>query len=88
MAISRTVSATTRMCFTVITIDNNVTNVVRNFTVTLRFTPFGISRTFITDTPSITITIEDDDEGKNKTIFALTIAFEYMLYSISISLSI
>ena len=81
-AIRTTVSATGRRCFEIVTLDNDIAEPNKNFTITLTFTPFGFSRTFDTDTPSITVEIVDDD-GKN-ILFCLSLGrvvkyLEYVL---------
>ena len=59
--ISQTVSATTRACIKVSTIDNSETEPNKNFTLDLFFMSVFTSRDFATDTPSITVEIIDND---------------------------
>ena len=67
VAVRNIISPSGKTCFEVVTIDNDDTGPNRNFTITLTFMPFGISRTLNTDTPSITIEIVDDDRSKEIT---------------------
>ena len=58
------ISASSRMCLEVVTIDNNFTEPNKNFTISLMFLSFVLSRTFNTDISSITVEIVDNDGEK------------------------